>query len=70
MVWRRRNQADARGGVADAGDPVVDLVAGQLAAFAGLGSLRHFDLQHVSIDQIFSGDAEPAGSHLLDRRAQ
>ena len=47
----------------------VDLVAGQLAAFAGLGALRHLDLHHVGIDEIFRGDAEAAGGDLLDRRA-
>jgi hypothetical protein len=42
---RRRDQADAGRRMAHAGDG-VDLVAGQLAAFAGLGALRHLDLDH------------------------
>jgi hypothetical protein len=46
MVRRRRDQADARRRVAHLGDDRVDLVAGQLAAFAGLGALRHLDLHH------------------------
>ena len=51
------------------GDVLVDLVAGQLAALAGLGALRHLDLEVVGIDQVFGGDAEAAGRDLLDRRA-
>ena len=66
MVRRRRDQADAGDGVADAGDDVIHFVAGKLAAFAGLGALRHFDLQLVGIDQVVGGDAEAAGGHLLD----
>ena len=44
VMRRRRDQAHAGDGVADAGDDVVDFVAGKLAALAGLGALRHFDL--------------------------
>ena len=66
---RRRDQADARRRVAHLGDHRVDLVAGQLAALAGLGALRHLDLHHVGIDEIFGRHAEAAGGHLLDRRA-
>src|SRR5207302_2360900 len=40
-----------------------------LAALAGLGTLRHLDLQIVGIDQVFGRDAEAARGHLLDRRA-
>ena len=69
VVRRRRDQADARRRMADARDVLVDLVAGQLAALAGLGALRHLDLQVVGIDQIFGGDAEAARGDLLDRRA-
>ena len=47
VMRRRRDQADARRRVAHAGDVLVDLVAGQLAALAGLGALRHLDLHHV-----------------------
>ena len=48
---------------------VVDLVAGQLAALAGLGALRHLDLQLVGVDQVVAGDAEAARRDLLDRAA-
>jgi hypothetical protein len=47
----------------------VDLVAGQLAALAGLGALRHLDLDHVGVDQVFGGHAEAARGDLLDGRA-
>ncbi len=66
VVRRRRDQAHARRAVADAGDFLVDLVAGQLAAFAGLGALGHLDLQLLGADQVFAGDAEAAAGHLLD----
>src|SRR6202012_5284707 len=69
VMRRRRDQADAGRRVPHLGDGLVDLVSGQLAAFAGLGALRDLDLHHVGIDQIFRGDAEAAGGDLLDRRA-
>ncbi len=65
MRWRA-DQADAGLGVAQPGDQLVDLVAGQLAAFAGLGALGDLDLQHFGVDQIFGSHAEAAGGHLLD----
>ena len=69
VVRRRADQADARRRVAHAGDVLVDLVAGQLAALPGLGALGHLDLDVVGVDQVLGGDAEPARGHLLDRRA-
>ena len=69
VVRRRRDQADARRGVADPGDVLVDLVAGQLAALARLGALGHLDLQLVGVDQVVDRHAEAAGGDLLDRRA-
>ncbi len=69
VVRRRRDQADARRRMPHLGDGRVDLVAGQLSAFAGLGALRHLDLHHVGVDEIFGGDAEAARGDLLDRRA-
>ena len=66
---RRRDQAHARRAVADAGDFLVDLVAGQLAAFARLGALGHLDLQFLGADQVFAGHAEAAAGHLLDGAA-
>ena len=55
--------------MAHPGDLLVDLVAGNLAAFARFRALRHFDLQVVGIDQVFGGHAETARGDLLDRRA-
>ena len=54
VMRRRRDQADARRRMAHLGDDRVDLVAGQLAALAGLGALRHLDLHHVGVDEIFA----------------
>src|SRR6185436_5489762 len=50
-------------------NPRVDLVPGQLAALAGLGALRHLDLQLVGVDEVLAGDAEAARGHLLDGAA-
>ena len=69
VMGRRRNQTHTRGRVTGLGNPRIDLVAGQLAAFAGLRALRHFDLQVVGIDQVFAGHAKTTGSDLLDRAA-
>ena len=69
VMRRRRDQADAGRRVAHLRDPRIDLVAGQLPALAGLGALRHLDLQVVGVDQVFAGDAEAARRHLLDRAA-
>src|SRR5262249_16146346 len=55
--------------MAHLGDDLIDLVARELAAFARLAALSNLDLHYVGIDEIFGGDAETAGSHLLDGRA-
>jgi len=67
VMWRRRDQADTRSGVARSCNPGVDLLARQLATFAGLGTLGHFDLDFAGVDQVFTCHAETAGSDLLDR---
>jgi len=48
------------------GDPRIDLRAGQLAAFAGLGALGHLDLEFAGVGEVLARDAEAAGGHLLD----
>ena len=57
VVGRRGDEPDAGGGVTDLGDPLVDFVTGELAAFAGLGALGHLDLDGVGVDEVFDGDA-------------
>jgi len=69
VMRRRRDQPDAGHRIARARDPIVDFVAGKLAALAGLRALRHLDLQIGRVDEIFDVDAEAAACHLLDRRA-
>ena len=69
VVRRRRDEAHAGRRVAHRADVLVDLVAGQLAALAGLGALGHLDLQLVGVDEVVRGDAEAARGDLLDRRA-
>src|SRR6185369_17107616 len=67
VVRRRGDEPDARRRVADARDVLVDLVAGELPALAGLRALRHLDLQLVRVDEIVAGHTESARRHLLDR---
>src|SRR4051812_46424077 len=66
VMGRRRDEADAGGGVADFADVGIDFVAGELAAFAGFCALGHFDLELVGVDEIFGGDAESGRGNLLD----
>ena len=70
VVRRRRDEPHARHRAAQPRDVVADLVAGQLPALARLGALRHLDLDLVGRGQVFGGDAEAPGCHLLDARAQ
>ncbi len=70
VVRRRRDQADAGHRVAQPADVLADLAARQLPAFAGLGALRHLDLQLVGRDEVLGRHAEPARRDLLDLRAQ
>ncbi len=69
VVRRRRDESDAGDGVPRSGDDFVDLVAGKLAAFAGLCALRHLDLQFVGVDEVVGGDAEAAAGDLFDSAA-
>src|SRR4051795_12380228 len=66
---RWADEAHARRAVADAGDRLIDLVARQFAAFAGLRALRHLDLQLVGVRQVVDRHAEAARGDLLDLRA-
>src|SRR5579871_4418918 len=67
VMRRRRNQPDARHRVANLRDEVVDLVPGKLAPFAGLGTLRHFDLQLIGVDEVVAGNTKARRGDLLDR---
>src|ERR1035438_4286636 len=57
VVRRRRNQAHTRDGVTHPRDGLIDLVAGQLAALARLGALRHLDLDLDGVDEEIDGHA-------------
>ena len=59
VVRRRRDQPHPGNRMAHARDRLVHLMSGQLPAFAGLGALRHLDLQLVGVHQVIGGDAEP-----------
>ena len=54
--------------MAQAGDHLAHLDAGQLAALAGLGALGDLDLELAAVVEIFRRDAEAARRHLLDGR--
>ncbi len=69
MVRRRGNQPHARRRMPQLADVFVHLMAGKLAAFAGLGALGHLDLQFIGIDEILGGHAKASAGHLLDGRA-
>src|SRR6202035_720600 len=69
VVRRRRDQPDSRRRVPHVGNPRVHLAARELAAITGFGALRYLDLQVGAVGQVVRRDADPAGSHLLDRAA-
>ena len=69
VVRRRRNQRHPRRRVPQLGDHLVHLVTRQLSALAGLGALRHLDLQLVGVHQVIRGHAKARRSHLLHRTA-
>ena len=69
VVRRRADQAHPRRGVADAGDHLIDLVAGQFAALPRLGALHDLDLQLIGVGEVMDGHAEAPAGHLLDGAA-
>ncbi|OIQ78884.1 hypothetical protein GALL_394080 [mine drainage metagenome] len=70
VVRRRRDQTDSGHRIAQHADVLGHLAAGQLTAFAGLGALRHLDLDLVGAGQVLGGHAETSRRDLLDLRAQ
>ena len=68
VVRRRRDQADAGRGLTDLGNPGIDLLAGQVAALAGLGALGHLDLNLEGAAQVAARHAKARARHLLDGR--
>src|SRR5579885_352343 len=66
VMGRRGDEGRAGGGVANAGDVVGNFAGGELAAFAGLRALGHFDFKLFGVDEIAGGDSEAAGGDLLD----
>src|SRR5271155_5520927 len=65
VVRRRRNQGSAGSCVADARDVLGDFASGELAAFAGLGALGHFDFELLGMNQIIGRDTKATGGDLL-----
>src|SRR5438270_6465175 len=65
VMRRRRDEAHAWNGMADAGNNAVDLVSWKLAALAWFGALRHFNLQLVGVHEIVCGYTETGRGYLL-----
>mmetsp|Transcript_18525 Transcript_18525/g.32987 ORF Transcript_18525/g.32987 Transcript_18525/m.32987 type:complete len:267 (+) Transcript_18525:846-1646(+) len=68
VVGRGRDEGDTGLGAAEAGDVRGHLLAGKLAALAGLGALRYLDLQLVRVHQELGRHTKTAGRNLLDTR--
>ncbi len=66
VVRRRGDEGDAGSAAPELRDHGADLVAGNLAAFARLGTLRHLDLDFRRAGEVFGRDAEAARGDLLD----
>ena len=66
VVRRRADERNAGLRMAQAGDELSDLMAGELATFTGLGTLSNLDFDLFGMGEIFRGDAEAGGGHLLD----
>ena len=66
VMRRRRDQPDTGLGVPQSRDLGGDLVAGQLAALAGLGALGDLDLELVGVRCVLGRDAEASRCDLLD----
>src|SRR5262249_54514250 len=66
VMRRRRNQTDTRNRMAKTRDDVVDLMPGELAAFARFRALCHLDLKLVSVDQVIRRYSETRGGNLFD----
>ena len=69
-MGRRRDERDARDGVARLGDNLVDLESRQLSALSGLRTLGHLDLYLFGIYQVFGCHAETSAGYLLGLTAQ
>ena len=70
VVRRRTDEFHAGCGVAQQRDVFGHLFTGQLTTFAGLGPLRHLDLDLFGRSKVLGGDPKAARSHLLDLRLE
>ena len=66
VVRRRGDELHAGLRMAQASDEFGDFVAGELSAFAGLGTLGDFDFEFFGVSEIFGCNAEACAGHLLD----
>ena len=65
VMRRRRNQRYARNGMTRTGYYFIYFESRKLAAFTGLGSLSHLDLDLFGMYQVFRSHTETSGSHLF-----
>ena len=65
-MGRRGYEANARSGVAHAGDYLVHLMARKLSTLARLCTLGNLNLQFTGVYKVFSRDSESAACDLLD----
>ena len=70
MMRRRRDELHTRCCMAHLGDPRRHFGPRQMAALAGFGSLRQFDLQIGGMHQVIARHTETGGGDLLDLAAQ
>ena len=66
VMRRRRNKWHPRHTKTQLGNHLSHLVTRQLTPLAGLGSLRHFDLNFLGTGQIFGSYAKTTAGNLLD----
>src|SRR5712692_3855272 len=69
VMRRRRDQRNVRRGVAQLRDERRYFGRWKLSALAGLGPLRHLDLQFFGAHKVLGCDAETSRGHLLDLAA-
>mmetsp|Transcript_9151 Transcript_9151/g.30124 ORF Transcript_9151/g.30124 Transcript_9151/m.30124 type:complete len:751 (-) Transcript_9151:185-2437(-) len=66
VMRRRRDERDARLAAAERSDVRRNLLPRELTAFAGLGALRHLDLELLRVHQKVRRHAETPARNLLD----
>ena len=69
VMRRRRDQTHARHRETQLGNVFTHLISWQLTAFAGLGTLRHFNLNLIGAHQVLGSHTETPRRDLFNARA-